>query len=87
MKKEYIDTNRVKFEHHGFPLDLAALNAEKISANSVKAINFDHHPDLNDKRFSENYIQMTAAATGEMVYDFLKSVNIDLSLAIISRAF
>ena len=54
---------------------------EKISANSVKAINFDHHPDLNDKRFSENYIQMTAAATGEMVYDFLKSVNVDLSLA------
>ena len=30
LKKEYIDTNRVKFEHHGFPLDLAALNAEKI---------------------------------------------------------
>ena len=54
---------------------------EKISANSVNAINFDHHPDLNDKRFSENYIQMTAAATGEMVYDFLKSVNVDLSLA------
>ncbi len=30
LKKEYIDTNIVKFEHHGFPLDLAALNAEKI---------------------------------------------------------
>ncbi len=30
LKKEYIDTNKVKFEHHGFPLDLAALNAEKI---------------------------------------------------------
>ena len=30
LKKEYIDTNRIKFEHHGFPLDLAALNAEKI---------------------------------------------------------
>jgi len=54
---------------------------EKISANSIKAINFDHHPDLKDKRFSENYIQITAAATGEMVYDFLKSVNVNLSLA------
>lgn len=30
LKKEYIDTGKVRFEHHGFPLDLAALNAEKI---------------------------------------------------------
>tara|TARA_B100001093_G_scaffold495359_1_gene539758 strand:- start:79 stop:687 length:609 start_codon:yes stop_codon:yes gene_type:complete len=30
LKKEYIDTKKVRFEHHGFPLDLAALNAEKI---------------------------------------------------------
>ena len=30
LKKDYIDTNIIKFEHHGFPLDLAALNAEKI---------------------------------------------------------
>ena len=30
LKKEYIDTNIVRFEHHGFPLDLAALNAEII---------------------------------------------------------
>jgi len=30
LKKEYIDAGKVKFEHHAFPLDLAALNAEKI---------------------------------------------------------
>ncbi len=30
LKKEYIDKNLVKFEHHSFPLDLAALNAEII---------------------------------------------------------
>tara|TARA_B100000886_G_scaffold223681_1_gene155635 strand:+ start:1491 stop:2084 length:594 start_codon:yes stop_codon:yes gene_type:complete len=30
LKKNYIDKNKVKFEHHAFPLDLAALNAEKI---------------------------------------------------------
>ena len=30
IKKEYIDTGKVKFEHHAFPLDLAALNAEKV---------------------------------------------------------
>ena len=30
LKKEYIDKGLVKFEHHPFPLDLAALNAEVI---------------------------------------------------------
>jgi len=30
LKIDYIDTGKVKFEHHAFPLDLAALNAEKI---------------------------------------------------------
>jgi protein-disulfide isomerase len=30
LKKEYIDKDLVKFEHHAFPLDLAALNAEVI---------------------------------------------------------
>ena len=30
LKKEYIDIGKVKFEHRSFPLDLAALNAEKI---------------------------------------------------------
>ena len=30
LKKESIDSNYVRFEHHSFPLDLAALNAEKI---------------------------------------------------------
>ncbi len=30
LKIDYIDTKKVKFEHHAFPLDLAALNAEKI---------------------------------------------------------
>ena len=27
LKAEYIDRDLVKFEHHAFPLDLAALNA------------------------------------------------------------
>ena len=30
LKKEYINMGKVKFEHHAFPLDLAALNAEKV---------------------------------------------------------
>ena len=30
LKNEFIDKQIVRFEHHSFPLDLAALNAEKI---------------------------------------------------------
>ena len=30
LKKDYIDKGIVKFEHHPFPLDLAALNAEIV---------------------------------------------------------
>tara|TARA_B100001559_G_C16397458_1_gene574151 strand:- start:93 stop:686 length:594 start_codon:yes stop_codon:yes gene_type:complete len=30
LKKDFINKGLVRFEHHGFPLDLAALNAEKI---------------------------------------------------------
>ena len=30
LKEDYIDKGLVKFEHHAFPLDLAALNAEII---------------------------------------------------------
>ena len=30
LEKEYINVGKVKFEHVSFPLNLAALNAEKI---------------------------------------------------------
>ena len=43
LKKEFIDTNILKFEHHGFPLDLAALNAEKVlrcSKDNEKRLSF-----------------------------------------------
>ena len=52
---------------------------EKLNKNNVYTINIDHHPDLNDKRFNDNYINIDAAATGEMVYDFLVENNIDLN--------
>lgn len=31
LKRDYIDKGLVKFEHHAFPLDLAALNAAKVA--------------------------------------------------------
>ena len=36
LKDDFIDKGLVKFEHHPFPLDLAALNAEVILRCSVK---------------------------------------------------
>ena len=36
LKKEFIDAGLVKFEHHPFPLDLAALNAEVILRCNTK---------------------------------------------------
>ncbi len=30
MEKDFIEKGFVKFEHHGFPLDMAAFNAEKL---------------------------------------------------------
>ena len=41
LKKDFIDKGLVKFEHHAFPLDLAALNAEIIVRCHVN----------NDKKF------------------------------------
>ena len=41
LEKEYF--NSVRFEHHGFPLDMAALNAEKVLGcfeSKQKKINF-----------------------------------------------
>jgi len=38
LKKDFIDTGLVKFEHHPFPLDLAALNAEIILRCAVKDV-------------------------------------------------
>ena len=43
LEKEYISVGRVEFEHYAFPLDLAALNAEKIfqcTADSQTNVNF-----------------------------------------------
>ena len=41
LEREYISVGKVKFEHHSFPLDLAALNAEKIlQCNANSQVNF-----------------------------------------------
>ena len=51
LKKEYISSGKVKFEHHSFPLDLAALNAEKILQCDVdSSINFKFLTEIYKKQ-------------------------------------
>ena len=51
LKKDYIDKGLVRFEHHSFPLDLAALNAEVIiRCHSEKNKSFQLLSEIYDKQ-------------------------------------
>jgi len=77
LKKEYIDKNVVKFEHHSFPLDLAALNAEII----IRC-----HRD-NNKKFQllgEIYKKQSQWAVGSdinIINESIKKIGLDSGLS------
>ena len=77
LKEEYIDKGLVKFEHHAFPLDLAALNAEVI----VRC------QDNNAKKFellTEIYNKQTTWAVGSdinKINKLIKKVGINFDLS------
>tara|TARA_B100001564_G_scaffold173753_1_gene146241 strand:- start:1250 stop:1840 length:591 start_codon:yes stop_codon:yes gene_type:complete len=77
LKKDYIDKGLVKFEHHAFPLDLAALNAEVI----VRCQNND------EKKFElleEIYKKQKFWAVGSdinKINDLIKQVGIRFNLS------
>ena len=76
LKKDYIDKGLVKFEHHAFPLDLAALNAEIV----VRC-----HTDINKKfkLLEEMYNKQKFWAVGSdinKINELLKKVGKDLNL-------
>ena len=77
LKEEYIDKGLVKFEHHAFPLDLAALNAEVI----VRC------QDNNEKKFellTEIYNKQTAWAIGSdinKINELIKKVGLNFDLS------
>jgi protein-disulfide isomerase len=51
LEKEYISVGKVKFEHHSFPLDLSALNAEKIlQCNTSSQVNFKFLTEMYKKQ-------------------------------------
>ena len=77
LKKEYIDTGLVKFEHHPFPLDLAALNAEVIvrCQNNI-AKKFDLLTEVYDK-------QKTWAVGSDIkrINELIKKVGLNFGLS------
>ena len=75
LKKEYIDTNRVKFEHHGFPLDLAALNAEKILRCAESDKRFQFLGEIYDKQD-----KWAAGSDIKKINQSLKKIGLNFSL-------
>ena len=77
LKKEYIDRGLVKFEHHSFPLDLAALNAEVIIRCQ----------DNNRKKFellNEIYIKQATWAVGSdinKINELIKKIGLNFDLS------
>ena len=77
LKKDFIDKGLVKFEHHSFPLDLAALNAEII----VRC-----HND-NSKKFQllgEIYKKQSQWAVGSdinVINESIKKIGLDSGLS------
>ena len=76
LKEEYINKGLVRFEHHAFPLDLAALNAEVV----VRC------ESTNDKKFrllEEIYKKQKFWAVGSdinKINDLIKKVGSNLNL-------
>ena len=76
LKVEYIDKGLVKFEHHAFPLDLAALNAEVV----VRC------QENNSKKFdllTEMYKKQTSWAIGsdiDKINELIKKVGLNFDL-------
>ena len=76
LKKDFIDNGLVKFEHHAFPLDLAALNAEIIIRCQKN----------NEKKFElleEIYIKQKSWAVGSdinKINDLIKKIGLNFDL-------
>ena len=77
LKKEYIDKDLVRFEHHSFPLDLAALNAEII----IRCLQ-----DINKKfqLLGEIYKKQNLRAVGSdinVINESIKKIGLDSGLS------
>tara|TARA_B110000444_G_C18805506_1_gene579717 strand:- start:124 stop:1149 length:1026 start_codon:yes stop_codon:yes gene_type:complete len=46
-----------------------------IINNKIRTMNIDHHPQPENHPFTFNYVDISSAATGCLVYDYLKTVS------------
>ena len=78
LKKDYIDKGLVRFEHHSFPLDLAALNAEVIiRCHSEKNKSFQLLSEIYDKQN-----QWAVGSDINKINDSLKKIGLRSGLSI-----
>ena len=80
LKDEYIEKGLVKFEHHPFPLDLAALNAEIIL--SCKNNNLSSQEKIFEF-LTELYNKQSTWAVGSdinKINEFLKKIGLNFQL-------
>ena len=76
LKKDFIDKGLVKFEHHAFPLDLAALNAEIVVRCHVdKKKKFE----LLNKMYEKQKIWAVGSDINK-INDLIKDVGLKLNL-------
>jgi len=76
LKDEYIDKNLVRFEHHAFPLDLAALNAEVV-------VRCQANNDNKFKLLGEIYKKQTFWAIGSdinKINNLIKKIGLEFDL-------
>ena len=76
LKKEYIDKGLVKFEHHAFPLDLAALNAEVV-------VRCQKNNEKKFKLLEEIYIKQNLWAVGSdinKINELIKKIGLKFDL-------
>ena len=77
LKKDYIDLGLVKFEHHAFPLDLAALNAEVI----VRCTSSDEKKfELLDEMYNQQRVWAVGSDINK-INDSIKKIGSDLNLS------
>ena len=76
LKLDFIDRNLVKFEHHPFPLDLAALNAEIILRCHVDK---NKRVELLDKMYQKQRVWAVGSDINK-INNEIKKIGLEINL-------
>ena len=78
LKKDFIEKGMVRFEHHPFPLDLAALNAEIILRCHI---NNENKLELLGKIYEKQNIWAVGTDINKII-DSIKKIGLETNLGI-----